>query len=106
MKKYILLFLVLVGAALVAPNVKADGITDALVESLRQQADASEERAAIEEARGNRVGAAQWRQTAGNLRRQAKNQETNARNIEKLTNTVGDAINKSYNNKSKSNDDD
>lgn len=106
MKKFIVLFLVLISVSILAPKIKADGISDALVESLRQQADAAEERAALEEAKGNRVGAAQWRQAAGTFRRQAKNTEINNRNIENLTNSIGDALNKTYNKKSKNYDDD
>jgi hypothetical protein len=84
---------VLFVSLIISSVVKADSITDAEVQSLNQQAQAAENNAAIADAQGNSMRAAQLRATADSLRSQAANMQSMSNTVHQDEQQILNAIN-------------
>lgn len=85
-----------VGLLLFAGNAGADPLTDAQVQNLLGMAQTAYSNADVAEARGDRVGAARWRQTGQNFERRAETLRRLAKIIEDGANKIAHDVHPDY----------
>lgn len=100
MKKIICMVMLLAGLmmASIATVAIADPTTDALVQSLNQQADYADEQANIAQEAGRYQDAYRWRQTAATIRANATAQQNTSNALENAAQGIANILNNQQNN--------